>query len=637
MIKKLYFISLILVLLCGGCKEAAEEELLGTIYGVVTDKATGEPVQSAGVELSPVGLKTITGTEGQFEFTDLTPGNYTLLVTKTGYADLASSTIAVKSGQTAKGDVQIELLPPALKIVNDKREEISELDFGSAESDVARSFNIFNDGEETLEWQITKTASWITKISKEEGELKAGSTQALIVTIDRSELSSGVNTTTIHITSNNGSKQLIVKATNGTVLATLNTLAATSVKRTSAVFNGEILTDGTPKYSERGFVYALSSMPTVDNTINKLTATLTSSKTFSSTVTGLTTGQTYYVRAYAVNAGRTAYSTNEITFVPSMTLPVVSTLPVSDKNIGNGIVSLNGTIIDVGDPAYTERGFVYGIMHNPTVDSDTKVVVSGSGLGAFSINLSGLTMGTIYYVRAFATNEQGTAYGEEITVDMNAIMPEVVTGGFDFKSSTSVVFNGEVTNVGDPAYTERGFVYGTMLIPTVDNGATKVVAAGTIAGVFNAEVNDMVPDKTYYVRAYAISPAGVVYGEINSIDSETKAYFVLPTFQHNGQTYRVYPDLGSEMEWDQAMQACEDLTFGGYDDWILPSKEVLNTMYINKDEIGGFRTSYGVDSEYWSSSEAPNGLHWYQSFYKGLQSKGGDYDNNYVRPVRLEK
>ena len=290
--RKLYFISLILVLLSSGCKKVAEEELLGTIYGVVTDKATGEPVRAAGVELSPVGLKTITGTEGQFEFTDLTPGNYTLLVTKTGYADLASSTIAVKSGQTAKGDVQIELLPPALKIVNDKREEISELDFGSAESDVARSFNIFNDGEETLEWQITKTATWITKISKEEGVLKAGSTQALIVTIDRSELSSGINTTTIHITSNNGSKQLSGKATNGTVLATLNTLAVTSIKQTSAVFNGEILTDGSPKYSERGFVYSLSSMPTVDNTINKLTATLTPSKTFSSTVTGLTTGQT---------------------------------------------------------------------------------------------------------------------------------------------------------------------------------------------------------------------------------------------------------------------------------------------------------------------------------------------------------
>lgn len=634
--KRIFFISLSLIIFCNACKNVQEEELMGTIYGVVTDKASGEPVQTAGVELSPVGLKTITGNEGQFEFTNLTPGNYTLLVTKTGYADYASNTIVVKSGQTAKGDVQIELLPPALKIVDDNRQEISELDFGSAESDVARSFNIFNDGEETLVWQITKTATWINKISKEEGELKAGATQALIITIDRNELNSGINTTTIHITSNNGSKQLTVKATNKTVLATLNTLAATSIKRTSAVFNGEVLTDGTPKYSERGFVYSLSSMPTVDNTINKLTATLTSSQTYSSIVTGLTTGQTYYVRAYAVNSGKTAYSTNEITLIPSMILPEVSTLDVSDKNIAKGIASLNGLIKDVGDPAYTERGFVYGIMHNPTVDSDTKIVASGSGMGEFSINLSGLTMGTIYYVRAYATNERGTAYGEEIIIDMNAIMPEVVTGEVEFKSSTLFVFNGEITNVGDPAYTERGFVYGTMLIPTIDNSANKVVADGTIAGVFNASAS-VDAGKIYYMRAYAISPAGVVYGDVlEVIEPEFKEYLALPTFQHGGKIYRVYPDLGSCMTWTQAYDACESLTFGGYSDWSLPTKEILNSMYLNKDNIGGFD-----DYHYWSSTYAYSSTYYEyfyaQDFRDGEQFVESETSKSFVRPIRLEE
>lgn len=143
--KKIYLIiCLAFIAIWHSCKQHEEENLSGTIYGIVSDKATGEPIKSAGVELSPVGLKTITGSEGQFEFNELNPGNYTLLVTKTGYVDYASNTIEVKPGQTAKGDVQIEQLPPALKVVNDKRQEISELDFGAAESDVARSFNIFN-------------------------------------------------------------------------------------------------------------------------------------------------------------------------------------------------------------------------------------------------------------------------------------------------------------------------------------------------------------------------------------------------------------------------------------------------------------------------------------------------------------
>ena len=108
----LFFLSVLFaVVLWQSCEK---EVLPGSIYGVVTDKATGEPIKSAGVELNPGGLKTVTGSEGQFEFVDLTPGKYNLIITKTGYVDFASSTIEVKEGQTAKSDVQIEKLPPSL-------------------------------------------------------------------------------------------------------------------------------------------------------------------------------------------------------------------------------------------------------------------------------------------------------------------------------------------------------------------------------------------------------------------------------------------------------------------------------------------------------------------------------------------
>ena len=189
--KKIIYLLVGIVLFGGLYYSCVPEELPGSIYGTVVDKATGEPIKSAGVELSPSGLKTVTGSEGQFEFTELDPGKYTLLITKTGYIDGVSHTIEVKPGQQAKGDVQIEKLPPALKVVNDNREEISILDFGSAEDDVARSFSIFNDGTESLEWELTATADWIKSISKTEGVLSEGATQSLIVTIDRDKLNIG--------------------------------------------------------------------------------------------------------------------------------------------------------------------------------------------------------------------------------------------------------------------------------------------------------------------------------------------------------------------------------------------------------------------------------------------------------------
>ena len=633
--KKSLYLFMGILLICGIYQACVPDvELPGSIYGVVADKATGEPIKSAGVELSPGGLKTITGSEGQFEFTELDPGKYTLLITKTGYLDGVSSTIEVKAGQQAKGDVQIEKLPPALKVVNDNRQEISTLDFGSAIDDVARSFSLFNDGTESLEWQITVTADWIKSVSKIEGILSAGATQSLIVTIDRTKLKSGENTSTVHITSNNGSKQLTITATNSTVLATLNTLAATNVKTTTATLNGEILTDGSPKYSERGFVYSESSMPTLGSCIQKITSTLTDSKTYSAIVAGLTKGKTYYVRAYAINAGKEAYSTNEISFTPSDALPQVSTQAVTNISRTAGKATFNGTIIDEGEPNYTERGFVYATTHNPMVDSDTKVVASGKGRGEFVANATDLVVGNTYYVRAYATNTQGTAYGEEVVADFKAIPPQVTTVSVEFKSNTSAYFIGMITNVGDPEYTERGFIYAKIQNPTLDDASvTKVIVAKTSSAQFEKQVtNANWGNHLWYIRAYAISSAGVSYGEIRTIqDPEYAEYLKLPTFDFAGYLYHVYPDMGA-MTWNQAMSACNGLSYGGYDDWYLPNKEELNAMFQKRSSIGGFS-----GSDYWSSTEYSSNYAWYQYFYNGNK----DYENksqngNRVRCVRKE-
>ena len=109
--KKLLY-TIIAIILClsttlwYGCKD--KEELPGEIHGVVTDKATGEPIKSAGVELQPIGLKTVTGTDGQYGFNKLEPGTYKLYVTRRGYYDLLSNEIVVMSGQTVRWDVLLE-------------------------------------------------------------------------------------------------------------------------------------------------------------------------------------------------------------------------------------------------------------------------------------------------------------------------------------------------------------------------------------------------------------------------------------------------------------------------------------------------------------------------------------------------
>lgn len=414
--KKSFYIAFLLVLTSAvwfGCKE---KEVPGSIYGVITDQATGEPIKTAGVELQPVGLKMVTGSEGQYEFTETDPGIYKLYVTKTNYKDFLSSEIIVKSGKNTPSNIQLEKLPPSLRIVNDNKEDIDELDFGSNKDDVTRSFNIFNDGEQSLQWELTKTADWITEVSRKNGELQAGATQGIILTIDRDLLTTVENVTTIHITSNNGNKELKVKVTGELLkLPVLNTLEATDVRMTSAIFHGELTESGSPTYNERGFVYALSSMPTIENTINKLTVAVTANKSYQATATGLEEGKTYYVRAYAINKAGTAYSTNETNFTASKVLPDLRTEDISNMNFNEKCATLNGTINDEGEPAYTERGFVYATTHNPMLDDAAKVMVFGSGRGVYSTKVTDLRVGEIYYVRAYAINEAGVAYGNEMS------------------------------------------------------------------------------------------------------------------------------------------------------------------------------------------------------------------------------
>jgi len=72
---------------------------------------------------------------------------------------------------------------------------------------------------------------------------------------------------------------------------------------------------------------------------------------------------------------------------------------------------LGGTITDNGGSQITERGILWGTSANPT----TKVTEGGTGTGTYTVNLNSLTPNTTYYVQAYATNDKGTGYGNEIT------------------------------------------------------------------------------------------------------------------------------------------------------------------------------------------------------------------------------
>jgi uncharacterized protein (TIGR02145 family) len=75
-----------------------------------------------------------------------------------------------------------------------------------------------------------------------------------------------------------------------------------------------------------------------------------------------------------------------------------------------------GEVLDEGAfPVFT-RGVVWGLTKNPTIDEHEGITSDGLGIGTFSSEIDGLTPNTIYFIRAYAINNSGTGYGQNISV-----------------------------------------------------------------------------------------------------------------------------------------------------------------------------------------------------------------------------
>ncbi len=290
-------------------------------------------------------------------------------------------------------------------------------------------------------------------------------------------------------------------------LPILTTYNAGSITAAGATFYAYVDNAGTPAYTERGFCYSTAPNPTVAD--SKITVAGTGTDTFSEAVTGLNGGTTYYVRAWAVNAAGVAYG-NEISFT-TISLGTLATLTTSTPTAITATgATLGGFITNVGDPEYTLRGVCLATTQNP-VYTDGQIVITGSGTGSFSGQKTELIPGTTYYVRAWAYNLTGFAYGEQVSFKTEeGTPPTLTTLTTDVVLTTLASFGGNITDMGTPAYTEKGICWATTSNPTVADNKAAINTGGT--GFFYCSANGLTPGTTYYGRAYAVNTAGVAYG-----------------------------------------------------------------------------------------------------------------------------
>ena len=302
--------------------------------------------------------------------------------------------------------------------------------------------------------------------------------------------------------------------TTSSGLASASTQTTTAISSIAATLNGTIISLGDSPVTAHGFCWNTTGAPTttdskVDIGVRSVAGTL------SSNISNLTPNTTYYVRTWATNSAGTVYST-DVTFTTTTGLGSVSTQ--AGTQIKSRAVTLNATILSLGDSPVTAYGFCANTTGSPTL-ADFKINKGTIlNVGTFTYDITGISPNTTYFVRSYITNSAGTFFGTEISFTTPTGLPLVSTEASTLITGTTATLNGTISAEGDTPVTSYGFCWSTTGTPTIadikiDKGALNVTGSYTHA-MTNLEMG-----KVYYIRAYATNTNGTSYGSLQAFQT----------------------------------------------------------------------------------------------------------------------
>ncbi len=298
----------------------------------------------------------------------------------------------------------------------------------------------------------------------------------------------------------------------------VTTTAVTAITGTTASSGGTVTYDGGGTVATRGVCWSTSENPTI---LDSATDDGTGTGSFTSGISGLSPGTTYYARAYVTNEAGTAYGAQE-SFTTNVIPPTITTTGVSSIT---GIKAISGgNVTSDGGGSINVRGVCWSTAENPTsADSTTS---DGTEPGSFSSSMGSLSPGTLYYVRAYAVNSEGTSYGQQETFTTEVIIPTVSTTTVSNIDISTADSGGNVTDAGGGTITERGICWNTTGSPTT---ADSTSASGSGNGSYSASLSGLMPWTDYYVRAYAVNSAGTAYGNEDTFTTDDIALWARTT------------------------------------------------------------------------------------------------------------
>lgn len=278
-------------------------------------------------------------------------------------------------------------------------------------------------------------------------------------------------------------------------------------------------------------------------------------------------------------------------------------------SIASSSASSGGNISSDGGATVTARGVVWNTSANPTIALSTKTS-DGTGTGAFTSSITGLSPVTTYYYRAYATNSVGTSYGSESSFTTIAATPTVSSTTANTITSSSASSGGNISTNGGAAVTARGVVWSTSTSPTI--ALSTRTNDGTGSGVFTSNLTGLTPATTYYYRAYSTNTMGTSYGSELS-------FTTLPT------TASLTSTVASSITGTTATSGGNISSDGGAS---VTARGVVWSTSINPTVVLGTKTNDGAGNGAFTSSIT--GLNFNTTYYYrayATNSAGTSYGN----------
>lgn len=184
--------------------------------------------------------------------------------------------------------------------------------------------------------------------------------------------------------------------------------------------------------------------------------------------------------------------------------PVVETSSVESYSSTN--ITVSGVVLQDNGAEVTEKGICWSTSSQDSTNN--KKVPAGAGLGSFTVEVKGFSVDTIYYLRAYAINAKGTAYGQEVI--KHIALPTVKTSVFNDNKEGKAKVGGNVVDMGYSEITARGICWSFSNEPTIQDNVFNFTP-GT--GAFSGYLEKINGGKPYHIRAFATNSIGTSYGE----------------------------------------------------------------------------------------------------------------------------